>query len=88
MIINLEHAIRPSSPQLYSAQAQLALQLENNFPIKQRKLVPAVPSHRVLGKVLTLNISTIRETLIFRCGIVIRIIPYAYFSPPPSLPFT
>ena len=45
-------------------------------------------THRVLGKVLTLNISTIGETPIFRCGIVIRIIPYAYFSPPLSLPFT
>ena len=44
--------------------------------------------HSVLGLVLTFNISTIRETLFFRCGIVIRIILNAYFPPLLSLPFT
>ena len=42
--------------------------------------------HSVLGLMLTFNIYTIRETLFFRCGIVIRIILNAYFLPPLSLP--
>ena len=47
-----------------------------------------VAKHSVLGLVSTFNISTIRETLFFRCGIVIRIILNAYFPPLLSLPFT
>ena len=44
--------------------------------------------HSVLRGVLTLNISTIGETSIFRSGWVIRIMPYIHFFPPLSLPFT
>ena len=40
-----------------------------------------VIKHSVLREVLTLNISTIEETPIFRLGIVITIIPYAFFVP-------
>ena len=43
-------------------------------------------NHSVLGKVLTLNTSTIGETPIFRCGTVIRITPYAHISTLLSLP--
>ena len=44
--------------------------------------------HRVPKEFSILNISAIGETLIFRCGIVIRIMPYTYFSPPLLLHFT
>ena len=38
-----------------------------------------------LQKVLSFNISTIEQTLISMCGIVIKILPYNHFSPPLSL---
>ena len=39
----------------------------------------------MLEKVLTLKISTIRETCIFRCRTVIKILSYTHFSSPLSL---
>ena len=67
-----------------------------NDPLEVRLLLTSLinhvatqlSEHSLLGLVLTFNISTIRETLFFRCGIVIRIILNAYFPPLLSLPFT
>ena len=53
--------------------------------IPHYRRTPCISIHSVLRRVLTLNISTIRETLIFRSGWVIRIMPYVHFFPPPSL---
>ena len=41
--------------------------------------------HSVPREVLTLNISTIGETMIFMLGWVMGIMPYVHFSPPLAL---
>ena len=49
------------------------------------RLINQVNIHSVPRVILTLNISTIGETLIFRSGRVLGIMPYVHFFPPLSL---
>ena len=65
---------------MYDGQTKYLILSSFTFQISDQ-----VRDHSVPRGVLTLNISTIRETMIFRSGWVMGIMPYVHFSPPPSL---